>query len=419
MAMFDSRGDFSGLADVSRVRDSDIAMSILPEKAGEGQKAASLKDVAFIYAAVAERGIIDGWGPMENRGGLWDYINYGVVTPRALIADGRSVLVREDGFYGPVAAIGGLAKTGVDVPARWARGWFDFDFLDIDKLEGRVVDLLTDPDPDAATYEKMIAPIFGKEDKPNSSESAYLAAPATPPAGAPFAYPLDFVKNIYYFLKHATGHVYHTETVTVVDYSLMTNYEIVNETCDAQGNITVTTDSRTESTFRLVYSDYLEWDVYFDGSYYKTTQRGTAGFGGAHFRYTVRVGASVVNLVRDAYLVFESYADSEMQISTGQHITYVDKKKLHVVHVSAPSSVDANNGIVNFEVAVSDIAQNMLEKPALEPPEMPPRGERASSYAGTAVDCNAATVFLRFSNLRTSLDDVAFDYAPDPTKTLP
>jgi hypothetical protein len=389
MAVFPSRSDFK-LADVTRLRDGDLAMEVMPEKAGYGQYAPTYKDVAFLYEAVLER--------QANASSVAYLVNGGVVTlspPNALSGAGEAIR---------------RLLTSSDAYRYRLLSW---DGMDPDSVDGLIVDELTTPVTDADIRKAMT----GGDDETAFVHNPRLPLPLYPYGRYPFRYPVDAVRDLYWCIMHMDAAMcYPAQSIDDSGIAYTRTSTSVIRDYDAQsGQWSERTETSTYSGTGLD-SEYKSADrtVEQSGDIEETTYT-TASVHSGQARLTYRVEGNG-DVVDSAYAVLT--ADTQASRNDGGATqTVYSQKRFVIVRLGAPSAVSADKALVSWDIPASAFisASDGLRF------DLPPLDQSVPSSSVAALRyfrINPVFAVVRFA-YRTSLSGVSWGYEPDWDANLP
>lgn len=382
-SVFPNRTDFK-LADVTRLRDGDLAMEVMPEKAGYGQYAPTYKDVAFLYEAVLER--------QANASSVAYLISNGVVTlspPGALSGVGeaiRRLLSSSDAYRYRLLSWNGM---------------------DPDSVDGLIVDELTTPITDADIRKAMT----GGDDETAFIHNPRLPLPLHPYGRYPFRYPVDAVRDLYWCVKRMDSMMLYpsygvdTSGISYSETAVSTTRHYDASSGQWSENTTTTTNSGTGLGFDFLSSSR---DVKSSGDIDESTYTATNTHSGNAVA-TYDVGGNG-DLVDGAMIVLQGGTNG----GTDGSDVY-DFYRYSVLTLGAPSSVSQDGKRVSWTIPASAFTSTTSGLRF----DLPPLAAGSSqSSAGRIWYAEPVLAAVHFA-YRTSLEGVDWDYEPDWDKTLP
>ena len=398
MAMFDQRGDFE-LADVTRLRDHDLAISILPEKVGAGQLAVSMKDLAFLYEAILERN--------ANVGVIYEgYVNDKIVAPWS-ITGGNDL---EYGLGGCGLCIRQLLERAADA---YRNKLLYYGGMAVDDVDGKVVDQLANPTSDA----DIRALMTGGDDRTAFTHIPRLPLEYDAVDDAPFKFPADAVRDLYWCLRRMDCVAYYSPSS--VDTSGVTYTETWTSTTR---RYTASTGEWSENTYTATYmgtglygeSKSESWNKYQSGNIDNDSYDSSVVHAGTVV-LTYNVGANG-DRVDGAYLVIEGRSDGSRNGGSGSDFVYLYSRYV-VLELGTPDEVSQDKTQVKWRIPVSDIIA-ATDGLRFDLPPVDKTVDSSSTQAGRTWFSSPLFAAIHF-DYRTSLADLQWQYEPDWDETLP
>lgn len=398
-SVFPNRTDFK-LADVTRLRDSDLAMSVMPEKAGYGQYAPTYKDSAFLYEAVLERG-------PNSSVTIASLIHNGVVTLTSLL-NASAVSTGND-----LAGAGGAIRRLVTGTDSYRRRLLSWNGMAPDSVDGLIADDLTAPVTDADIRKAMT----GGDDGTAFVHEPRLPLPIIPFDGQPFSYPIDAVCDLYWCIMRMDAVMcYPTQSADSSGVSYTDTLTVTTRDYDAQsGQWTEHTDTQTITGTGL-RSDSISAsrEVEQDGDIHESQATIVSAMSGS-VRLTYRVYGNG-DIVDSAYIVLRARTQGERTSGSAREAVY-EQSKFIVVEVGSPSVVSADKALVSWDIPASTYisAANGLRF------DLPPLDQSASSASSSAsrfLYAEPVCAVVHFA-YRTSLAGVSWNYEPDWDANMP